>query len=182
MEILIAIILILFIYLFYIFNELTKINVNIKELFMEMEFSLKKRIILSKKLEEEIKKDEQLNKMTFSEEYINLKKDLKNIKNGDKEDQIQNNIINTYNEEMIKVNSISLFIAERDKMIDLGIKEDVINNLNQIIIEINQEKNSNLKNKEKYNKLVSMSNKYITKFPSKIIAKILGFSEYYNIK
>lgn len=182
MEILIAVILILFIYLFYIFNELTKINVSIKESFIEMEISLKKRIDLSKKLEEEIKKDEQLNKMAFSEEYINLKKDVKNIKNWDKEDQIQNNIINKYNEEMIKVNSISLFIAERDKMIDLGIKEDILNTLNQIIIEINQEKNNNLKNKEKYNKLVNMSNKYITKFPSKFIAKILGFSEYYNIK
>lgn len=190
MEFVIVAILFLFVYLFYIFNELTKGNVNIKEEFLEMESGLKKIINFQEKINDEILKDEKFKKIVSDDASINRInekqeekiKQKKQIKKQDKEDEIQNKIIDEYNMKIVKINSVSLLIAEKEKMIDLGVSEKTIENINQILLDINMEKQQNQKNREKINKLINTYNNYVIKFPSRYIADILGFSEYYNIK
>lgn len=186
MEIIIGIILILFIYLFYTFNELMQLNLNIKEIFVKINEPIINKINLADKLEEVIKEDEAFkNILSKEEKYMkeneNAEEETQNPK-GDKEDFFQNELIEKHNLKSLKINGINILVNEKDKMKDMDVKEKTLNKIFEILINIDKEKKQIMKEKEGFNKLVNKYNKKIVKFPSKYIAKILGFTKYTNIK
>lgn len=191
MEILIIIILILFIYLFYIYGELMKINMNIKEIFSEIYKQILEKIEYSKDIIKIVENDKKLKEILSNNNIDtdillsgNLEKEEKNAfsKLEDKEDLFQNDLARKHNTYISKINEINILIAEDEKMKDLGIKKESIKEISELITKINKQKNDMQKQKEEFNILVNKYNKMIVAFPSKYIAKILGFVKYNNLK
>lgn len=191
MEILIIIILILFIYLFYIYGELMKINMNVKEIFSEIYKQILEKIEYSKDIIKIVENDEKLKEIVSNNhidtnilESKEIDKEEKNesSKLEDTEDAFQNDVIEKHNIYISKINEINILIAEDEKMKDLGIKEDSIKEISELITKINKQKNDMQKQKEEFNKLVNKYNKMIVAFPPRYIAKILGFVKYNNLK
>ena len=99
----IAVILIPFIYIFYIFNYLTKLNVKIKEYFIDISSSLNKRIDIILKIENIIDEDEKLREIVKQDtevieqgdqsRFFHLYKEIEKGRQKDKEDKIQNDLV-----------------------------------------------------------------------------------------
>lgn len=188
----IAVILIPFIYIFYIFNYLTKLNVKIKEYFIDISSSLNKRIDIILKIENIIDEDEKLREIVKQDtevieqgdqsRFFHLYKEIEKGRQKDKEDKIQNDLVEKYNQKISKLNNINILISEDEKMLDLGVNEYTLNKIKENIAIINQEKNLYKKTKNNFNDLINIYNKKISKLPSNFVANILGFTKYYNLK
>ena len=188
----VVIILIPFIYIFYIFNFLTKLNVKIKEYFIEMSGSLNKRIDIICKIENIIDEDEKLNEILKQDtpfieteeqsRFTNIYKGIEKVRQKDKEDKIQNDLVEKYNQKINKLNNINILISEDEKMIDIGVNKDTLDKIKENVALINQEKNLYKKTKNNFNDLVNIYNKKISKLPSNLVANILGFTKYLNLK
>ena len=188
----VVIILIPFIYIFYIFNFLTKLNVKIKEYFIEMSGSLNKRIDIICKIENIIDEDKKLNEILKQDipfieteeqsRFTNIYKGIEKVRQKDKEDKIQNDLVEKYNQKINKLNNINILISEDEKMIDIGVNKDTLDKIKENVALINQEKNLYKKTKNNFNDLVNIYNKKISKLPSNLVANILGFTKYLNLK
>lgn len=188
----VVIILIPFIYIFYIFNFLTKLNVKIKEYFIEMSGSLNKRIDIICKIENIIDEDKKLNEILKQDtpfieteeqsRFTNIYKGIEKVRQKDKEDKIQNDLVEKYNQKINKLNNINILISEDEKMIDIGVNKDTLDKIKENVALINQEKNLYKKTKNNFNNLVNIYNKKISKLPSNLVANILGFTKYLNLK
>ncbi len=188
----VVIILIPFIYIFYIFNYLTKLNVKIKEYFIEMSGSLNKRIDIICKIENIIDEDKKLNEILKQDtpfieteeqsRFTNIYKGIEKVRQKDKEDKIQNDLVEKYNQKINKLNNINILISEDEKMIDIGVNKDTLDKIKENVALINQEKNLYKKTKNNFNDLVNIYNKKISKLPSNLVANILGFTKYLNLK
>lgn len=158
--ILVAIIVIIVVYLFVLYNIFVKLNNKVKEAFSTMDVYLKKRWNLIPNIVEMVK--------GYAEYEKNTLKEVLELRNGNYDKMSNDEKIKTNEELSSGINKIMILVEDYPKLKTDENFKDLSNQLTKVEEDI-------ANSRKYYNGVVRMFNDKVEMFPSNIFAKIFGY-------